>query len=1549
MASYTYLGNDAADKNAGGVMPTSSAAINVRKAFLGQLSTSRVETFEYSAPDSRPSATYPLLVFSSTGELTQADAINGNVQRVRNPGGEFAGRFNTTPDSTGAAAPTGIWWQTTGDFTVTLNTPTTVFGFNGTDFGRLGAAGGTVKLDFYNGVTLLEANVEVGPDIGGIIGSVLFFGYKSDAAFDKVQVKVTQGSGTHIIGFDDLVIGTPKPSTPYNGPGEFANSPTGCIVACPPEAAQTAVINIPYGFTDRWSTWTCFKAGSAMDVSVSFWAGLNATGSSFSGGDLAAIRPSNVGTGDAFQQSVFVFSPGQVVKSLKLTSSAAKFNNEVFLDHMEFGNPPPLPNAPVLSFNWLPLTSDILTPTHFANTGAAVKFGIDFESLIAGPNAAAGTYLEVAVTNQYSALYAATTFVNAVAIRSKESGGTGLFGARTLLTNGSALSLGKVALKLAAGQTKLTINTPQTGARDAFSFYYASTAPITVKYWANANGLDDSNGTIYYTSQTFPATGTCSLPDVDNVYCQWALAEYQAGANDSNSYKSVTIETTDPNAMFDNVTVGYPVPNSGYLFTASNVPDQYYNGGADSLGSFGPANGVAPPYPPIYGVTFSSDWYRSYYQYGPELAPDYFYKPGDLTHLSSYGWVMLKSVSSTNSYINVPNGFIEGFSVLLKAGTFVGITSGPNGTGTYLNTTLVAQRTGGYKEYTVDGWARCIVFRSFAILDGLRIGHKDTSIIAPFPYIPTYEQSNSGAVITRESVTYRPEGTIIVGSNTTLTSSNVPDHWIREVPATVDMTGAVIQFSFDGLSAGQTEILNQGTLGGTWETKSANVAGAVGVSKFGTSSLRVRPDATEPRFELVWPAGLGLLTEGTGTAPYIYSSQGTLEAWIRPEGGTSSPFGKTTLMYWAYGGYKRGKEWNVIDDSSSNFTAAVYVFAKPSVTPGQVIFQCFHGPRFIGEVSVATGSFHHVAVSIIVTNQTITTCSFFVDGVRIGGPTTTTLGGLIYTGDSQIVLGQADRFGTFEYYISEARATRGSVVYNDATYTVPAGPFTPQAALTFAGSNLWIKATIEPSTYGETVNASIIPDGYNGPTLNAWKRFDIARQYAFDFDHNAKQQLKLQIATDSAGSNIIATSHPRGAKRLSINPSSVEYTGNTTFTWAASMLTTNGMMEPAYSGASTLDDARTSLTKKLSTWRSEPFEDFAVGATTPLLAYFPLKAGRLTCTITGSAIIANTSSTGQVNTTLGGSRWLAVTGPVTFSVSSPICSFGVNVTDLGDGGSYIKLVLTDTAGRTSELSYPHSLTLVSGSQRFIGFHHPGRSYISVVLASTDTASFGDIGLDDLILATREQVSQQLLTYQDSFTSNGTLADSVPTNGNYWTEAYAGANSLANLVLNNVGGAYVKPEAYGARLGVILGNPVGRDVTLLASFTTGTVVRGLEYGIIARKNSENYYHLTYTVYPAKTLQVLRGAVNNTDMLVVKLVHYPSGDVLFGPIETIVSSQMNLKYELVGNTHCIYYVDILGTTGSTIPGVIGSGSLIASVFDNRILTGGQCGFSINQPAS
>ncbi|MEO7852852.1 MAG: PEP-CTERM sorting domain-containing protein [Rubrivivax sp.] len=142
---------------------------------------------------------------------------------------------------------------------------------------------------------------------------------------------------------------------------------------------------------------------------------------------------------------------------------------------------------------------------------------------------------------------------SALALRSTAANGISNFAQRFLDTQGGTplTNLGVAALFYDSNAPVLNF---ASGFGVGFSFYYASTAAITVTLF---DGFDASGTPLG--SDSFRPTPTCTLQD--NSYCAWSIGAISfAGVA-----RSVRFDGLQSQALFDNVTFGSITPIDGVI------------------------------------------------------------------------------------------------------------------------------------------------------------------------------------------------------------------------------------------------------------------------------------------------------------------------------------------------------------------------------------------------------------------------------------------------------------------------------------------------------------------------------------------------------------------------------------------------------------------------------------------------------------------------------------------------------------------------------------------------------------------------------------------------------------------------------------------------------------------------------------------------------------------------------------------------------------------------------------------------------------------------
>jgi hypothetical protein len=145
---------------------------------------------------------------------------------------------------------------------------------------------------------------------------------------------------------------------------------------------------------------------------------------------------------------------------------------------------------------------------------------------------------------------------SALALRSTAANGVSNFAQRFLDTQtGTPLNdLGVAALFYVGTAPVLNYTSDTNGFSIGFSFYYASTATISVTLF---DGLDGSGTPIG--NDSFRPTPTCTLED--NSFCAWSIGAISF----SGLARSVRFEGLPNQALFDNVTFGSVTPIDGAI------------------------------------------------------------------------------------------------------------------------------------------------------------------------------------------------------------------------------------------------------------------------------------------------------------------------------------------------------------------------------------------------------------------------------------------------------------------------------------------------------------------------------------------------------------------------------------------------------------------------------------------------------------------------------------------------------------------------------------------------------------------------------------------------------------------------------------------------------------------------------------------------------------------------------------------------------------------------------------------------------------------------
>ena len=224
-APMTYVGYDGNDQNANGIIPIGSAFSTTRAIFEATLNTSgiRRETFGTNAVPAGAS----LSVLNGTSTITQENLIVPAVNPM-NPPVNFGlrgslknvsggGRYNTTGFGLGNQQPAGAFWETDGIFSLNLGTKYQAFGFDATDFSDFD---GTLTMTMFNGAQQgLVRTFARPPGSASRNGSLLFYGFTSEAEFDRIDFRISQLTPQFVdtydaVGFDQFTVGRLVPSGP---------------------------------------------------------------------------------------------------------------------------------------------------------------------------------------------------------------------------------------------------------------------------------------------------------------------------------------------------------------------------------------------------------------------------------------------------------------------------------------------------------------------------------------------------------------------------------------------------------------------------------------------------------------------------------------------------------------------------------------------------------------------------------------------------------------------------------------------------------------------------------------------------------------------------------------------------------------------------------------------------------------------------------------------------------------------------------------------------------------------------------------------------------------------------------------------------------------------------------------------------------------------------------------------------------------------------------------------------------------------------------------
>ena len=171
----------------------------------------KVDTFEgATVGDSAPQFPGPLAKQSAETTTVSGNGATAAIKNSSTDGTQYFGRFNTTSGGS-------KWWETSYDFSFSLQQPVSAFGFYATDVGDFD---GTLNLvlSLVGGGTL-ELNDVVPDSTSAANGALLFFGFsdtvrKFSGMSFRIGQTATSPDGYDAIGFDDMTTGNLKVTDP---------------------------------------------------------------------------------------------------------------------------------------------------------------------------------------------------------------------------------------------------------------------------------------------------------------------------------------------------------------------------------------------------------------------------------------------------------------------------------------------------------------------------------------------------------------------------------------------------------------------------------------------------------------------------------------------------------------------------------------------------------------------------------------------------------------------------------------------------------------------------------------------------------------------------------------------------------------------------------------------------------------------------------------------------------------------------------------------------------------------------------------------------------------------------------------------------------------------------------------------------------------------------------------------------------------------------------------------------------------------------------------
>lgn len=242
------------------------------------------------------------------------------------------------------------------------------------------------------------------------------------------------------------------------------------------------------------------------------------------------------------------------------------------------------------------------------------------------------------------------------------------------------------------------------------------------------------------------------------------------------------------------------------------------------------------------------------------------------------------------------------------------------------------------------------------------------------------------------------------------------------------------------------------------------------------------------------------------------------------------------------------------------------------------------------------------------------------------------------------------------------------------------------------------------------------------------------------------------------------------------------------------------------------------------------FETFADNTLAPFdLPPFSGGAGAVIGTVSGGAKTRLGVIAGRFNTTPGGNSHLQISSSAAIAFSPAISAVGFYGTDFGDfDGSMVVRMRNATTGVTTTHALPAAISGPNGNLLFWGFMSDSETFDQITIATADASTTDLFGIDDLIVATSNQVG--------AISANPSAAGAAPVVVTF-SDTSVGASSRQWDFDNNgvvdstspvVAHTYTTPGVYQARLTVtnggqtstVLSDPIIVGAVPSASYTAG---------------------------------------------------------------------------------------------------------------------------------